>query len=99
MREDQQTEIGKHSRITLGVAWAILAVAISSAAGVAIMYARVLSRLDELQKSQLTRTDNLTWVLELKNANPQLNVPVPKWIEGKEVQAKTVSPVIARKNP
>ena len=79
MSVHSENEIGKHSRITLGVACSILAVAIGGVITGIGMYDGICARIDTLQRSQFTKDDQLRWVLELKNENPSLNVPIPNW--------------------
>ena len=75
----RDVEIGKHSRITLGVLWAILAVAVASAITGVGMYDKVCNKLDELQKSQCTKDSLMRFSAELQRRNKQLDVPIPTW--------------------
>jgi 2-methylcitrate dehydratase PrpD len=77
----RESELTSSSRVRIGQAIAAAIFLFGVALEGFGMYRDLCARIDLLQQSQFTRDDQLRWSLELKNQNPEINVPVPYWVQ------------------
>jgi len=73
MNQQRETDIGKNTKLTLGVVLAIVALV-----GPGIFeWADTRSQLSELRREQWTVNNQLHWIGEFQKLNPDINIPIP----------------------
>lgn len=93
VNREKEYDIGKHSRVTLGVLWAVVVTTVAGAIGGVIEWQDLKHRI----KDAWTVSDQQRWTFEFQKQNPGINVPevqeeVVKW-------STNYDPIIAVKMP
>jgi hypothetical protein len=74
---EQQT-ITNHTRVTVGLAVTVLIFMVGGLITGIGEWDATRAQIMELQKSQWTITDQLQWTYQFKDAEPQLQIPIPQ---------------------